>query len=114
MTDLLPAGAVVRLGDAQPGDVRPDDRPVGRGDGRTSAPQTLVIVATVASPSPQTNTATITGADQFDPIIANNTAAVVETPQLADLALSKTVDDPTPNVGDDHRLHGHARQQRPE
>ena len=63
-------------------------------------PQTLVIVATVASSSPQTNTATITGADQFDPIIANNTASVLETPQLADLALSKTVDDPRPNVGD--------------
>ena len=59
-----------------------------------------MIVATVTSSSPQTNTATITGADQFDPIIANNTAAVLETPQLADLALSKTVDDPRPNVGD--------------
>ena len=59
-----------------------------------------MILATVVSPSPQTNTATITDADQFDPVTANNTASVVETPQHADLVLTKTVNDPTPNVGD--------------
>ncbi len=66
----------------------------------TSLPQTLVILAQVASPSPLTNSVTITHADQFDPIVANNAAAVLETPQLANLVLSKTVDNPTPNVGD--------------
>ena len=64
------------------------------------SPQTLLILATVTSPSPQTNTATITHADQFDPNPGNNTASVAETPQQADLALSKSVNDPTPNVGD--------------
>ncbi len=100
VTDLLPAG-VTFVSDT------PSQGTYVAGTGRwtvgtvnVGTPQTLVIQAIVASSSPQTNTATITGADQFDPIIANNTAAVVETPQLADLALSKTVDDPKPNVGE--------------
>ena len=63
-------------------------------------PQTLVIEATVDSPSPQTNTATISASDQFDPNPGNNTASATVTPQQADLALTKTVSNPTPNVGD--------------
>ena len=65
--------------------------------GRT---QSLQITAMVASASAATNTATITHADQFDPNPGNNSASVVTTPQQADLALSKTVNDTTPNVGD--------------
>src|SRR5262249_10272854 len=64
------------------------------------APQTLLILATVVSPAAQTNTATIAHADQFDPDTNNNTASVTETPQQADLAVTKTVSNPTPNVGD--------------
>src|SRR5262249_13618618 len=41
-----------------------------------------------------------TNSDQFDPNTANNSASATETPQQADLALTKTVDNPTPNVGD--------------
>jgi uncharacterized repeat protein (TIGR01451 family) len=66
----------------------------------TTAAQTLLIRATVVSPGPQSNTATISAADQFDPDNSNNTANVTATPQQADLALSKTVSDATPNVGD--------------
>ena len=61
---------------------------------------TLLLQATVVSPNPQTNTATISGADQFDPDLANNTASATETPQQADLSLTKIVSDATPNVGD--------------
>ncbi len=64
------------------------------------SPQSILIRATVTSPAPQTNTATITASDQFDPVTTNNTASVVETPQQADLALAKTVSNPAPNVGD--------------
>jgi uncharacterized repeat protein (TIGR01451 family) len=64
------------------------------------SPQTLIITARVASPAALTNTGTITGADQFDPDLTNNAASVTETPQQADLFVSKTVSDPTPNVGD--------------
>ena len=54
----------------------------------------------MVSPAAQTNTATISDADQFDPNTGNNTASATETPQQADLAVSKTVSDATPNVGD--------------
>jgi uncharacterized repeat protein (TIGR01451 family) len=100
VTDLLPAGVTLVMATPSQGTYAPGTGLWAVGTVNVGTPQTLVIVATVASSSPQTNTATITGADQFDPIIANNTASVLETPQLADLALSKTVDDPRPNVGD--------------
>src|SRR5262249_35870330 len=70
------------------------------GAGRPGAPQTRTLTATVDSPSPQTNTATVSHSDQFDPDAGNNTASATETPQQADLALAKTVSNPTPNVGD--------------
>jgi uncharacterized repeat protein (TIGR01451 family) len=66
----------------------------------TTTPQTLTLTARVASPLPVTNTATVLHADQFDPDLANNTASATETPQQADLNLAKTVDNPTPHVGD--------------
>ena len=66
----------------------------------TAAPQTLLILATVVSPDAQTNTATITDADQFDPDTGNNTASTTLTPQQSDLALSKSVSNAAPNVGD--------------
>ena len=53
-----------------------------------------------SAPAPRPNTATITHSDQFDPNPGNNTASTVETPQQADLVLTKTVSNPTPNVGD--------------
>src|SRR5262249_36600513 len=66
----------------------------------TTTPQTLAIQATVASPAARTNTATVSHADQFDPVSGNNSASVTETPQQADLAVSKIVSNPAPNVGD--------------
>src|SRR5262249_11220403 len=60
----------------------------------------LVIQAKVISPNAQTNSATITHTDQFDPVTGNNTATATETPQQADLVLAKSVDNPTANVGD--------------
>src|SRR5262249_53879844 len=62
--------------------------------------KTLVIKAQVVSPDAQTNTATV-NAFQFDPDTSNNTASVTETPQQADLSVTKTVNNATPNVGDE-------------
>src|SRR5262249_49612785 len=45
------------------------------------AQATLVFHATVISPDAQTNTATITAADQPDPNDTNNTASATATPQ---------------------------------
>src|SRR5262249_26380812 len=61
---------------------------------------TLTFNAEVISSNPQTNTASISGADQFDPNTANNTASATEAPQQADLIMAKSVSNGTPNVGD--------------
>src|SRR5262249_32504222 len=66
----------------------------------TTATPTLLIQASVNSPNAQTNTATISDADQFDPNPDNNSASALQTPQQADLAVGKGVSNPTPNVGD--------------
>jgi uncharacterized repeat protein (TIGR01451 family)/fimbrial isopeptide formation D2 family protein len=65
-----------------------------------AATVTLLIEAEVVSGLPQTNTATVTTADQFDPDPTNNTDNVTETPLTADLAIAKSVNDPAPILGD--------------
>ena len=70
----------------------------------SGAVETLTIVATVLTPSSgpalsQTNTATASSTTP-DPNPGNNTGTATETPLQADLAVFKTVSDPTPNVGD--------------
>src|SRR5205085_1583863 len=47
-----------------------------------------------------TNTASVSHSDQFDPNTGNNQSGTTETPQQADLPLTKTVSNATPNVGD--------------
>ena len=65
-----------------------------------AATPNLTIQATVVSPNARsTNTATVDG-DQFDPNLSNNTDSTTADPQVADLALAKSVSDATPNVGD--------------
>src|SRR5262249_37414023 len=46
--------------------------------------------ATVVSPAPQTNTATVTGG-QFDPDLSNNAAGVTATPSAASSSLAGSV-----------------------
>jgi len=46
-----------------------------------ATPQTLVLQATVASSSSQTNTASINHSDQFDPNTSNNSASATITPR---------------------------------
>src|SRR5262249_42041149 len=61
---------------------------------------TLQIRATVVSRDAQTNTATVAGLNEKDPDSSNNHASATETPQQADLVLTKTVSNARPNVGD--------------
>ncbi len=63
-------------------------------------PLTLTIVATATSTGRSFNTVTITASDVWDPNDRNNTAKTPTDPQEADLVVSKTADDATPNVGD--------------
>ncbi len=76
-----------------------------------SGTATLHITATAGAPtiSGVTNTAEITAADQFDPDSTPNNhssgeddqSSVVVTARSADVSLSKTVDNSSPNVGQD-------------
>jgi uncharacterized repeat protein (TIGR01451 family) len=101
VSDLLPAGLAFVAATPSPGTTYNNVTGVWDvGSVASTATVTLQIQATVVSPNAETNTATITAADQFDPNTGNNKAEVTVTPQQADLDLSKTVNDPTPNVGD--------------
>src|SRR5262249_11510788 len=62
-------------------------------------PRTLTITATVDTETPLTNTAMVSHSDQSDPNTANNSSTVLETPQQADLGVTKTVSNTSPNVG---------------
>src|SRR5205814_305050 len=48
------------------------------------------VVAQVVSPDAQTNTAAVAGANEHDPNPSNNQASATETPQLADVSVTKT------------------------
>ena len=69
------------------------------------ATATLDVVATVTTIAAKVNTAQVTAADQFDPDSTPNNSQAAEddqdtetvTPNVADLSLTKTVDDSTPN-----------------
>jgi uncharacterized repeat protein (TIGR01451 family) len=100
VTDLLPAGLTMLTATPSQGTYNAATGLWDVGTVSPGSPQTLTIQTRVDSPTPQTNTATITHADQFDPVTANNTASATETPLQADLAVTKTVSNSTPNVGD--------------
>ncbi|MEI8306987.1 MAG: DUF11 domain-containing protein, partial [Chloroflexales bacterium] len=73
-----------------------------------STTTTLLIHARVTGVGPYTNTAQVSASDQHDPDSTpgngnpseDDQASVILTPQVADLSVRKTVDNPTPNVGD--------------
>ena len=89
VTDLLPAGLTFVSATPSQGTYNTRHRSLDVGTVSSGVPQTLSITATVVSPAAQTNTGTISDADQFDPNAANNTASATETPQQADLLWRK-------------------------
>ena len=69
---------------------------------------TLTIVATVNASGPYANTATISGTE-VDPTPGNNTSTSTPVPvPQTNLAVSKTVSNPTPNVGSNVNLYHHS------
>ncbi len=60
---------------------------------------TLQIVATVLGTATVTNTASKTHEDQTDPNLANDSSSATLTGQAADIVVTKTVSNPTPNQG---------------
>ena len=73
----------------------------------SGASATLQIAASVTSTGIKTNTTQVTAADQFDPDSTPNNSVAMEddqasaslTPASADLSLVKTVNNPSPNIG---------------
>ena len=100
LAELLPAGFSFVSATASQGSYAPGVGVLTVGTLGLATPATLSVTATVMSPGTLTNTASINAADQFDPDTANNSATVTVSAQQADLALTKTVSNPTPNVGD--------------
>src|SRR5262245_3855530 len=98
--DLLPAGLTFVSATPSQGIYNSGTGVWNVGTVTTATPQTLLIQASVATASARTNTATISHSDQVDPNTSNNSASATETPQQADLRLSKTVSNATPNFGD--------------
>ncbi len=98
--DALPAG--FDFGSATPsqGDYDSGTGVWGVGTLAPNAGATLVIDATAAAGAGGfrwTNTATVAACDQLDPVAGNDSAQAVVLVAGADLALTKTVDNPTPN-----------------
>ncbi len=98
--DMLPAAVGYLSSTAAKGSYDPATRTWTIGTIANGATESLTIDATVVSPNPLANTAVITHADQFDPILANNQSTAFVTPLQADLQIGKTVSNPTPNVND--------------
>src|SRR6202011_3319059 len=100
LQDLLPAGLTLVAANPSQGIYNSTFGGWTIGTINNGASVTLTLSARVVSPNAQRNTATISHADQFDPNPGNNSSSVTETPQQADLAITKTVNNTTPNVGD--------------
>jgi uncharacterized repeat protein (TIGR01451 family) len=90
VTDLLPAGLSFVSATPSQGSYNAGTGVWSVGSLAVSGSATLLIQATVTSPNPMTNTASISHSDQVDPNTANNTATITVTPQQADLAVQKT------------------------
>jgi uncharacterized repeat protein (TIGR01451 family) len=97
--DTLPAGITITSANVSTGTINVADRTWSISSLANGGTAIGILKGTVTSPTTTPNVVAITGADQFDPNTANNTATAAVTPQTADLSLTKTVDKPTPNVG---------------
>jgi uncharacterized repeat protein (TIGR01451 family) len=103
ISDLLPAGVTYSSDTASQGTYDDSSGLWTVGTRANGASATLDISATVdAGTAAQTitNTASVTSVDQGDQTPANNSDSAALTVQSADLAVTKTVDDPIPNEGD--------------
>src|SRR5207253_2104688 len=94
--DLLPAGLTYHSSTPSQGSYNSTTGVWSVGTVPTATPQTLTIQARVVSAAARTNTAVVNHSDQFDPDSTDNTGSATETPQQADLAVSKTVSSARP------------------
>src|SRR5262249_48655858 len=100
VTDLLPTGLAFVSATPSQGTYNNTTGVWTVGTVTTAMPQTLQIQARVLSPNPQTNTATISGADQPDSNPNYNTASAPEPPHRPPLETTNTVTTATPTIAD--------------
>src|SRR5262249_20188729 len=98
-TDLLPTGLGLVSAAPSQGAYNSATGLWTVGQVEVAATATLTVMAQVLGPNPATNVTTVSQADQFDPDATNNTASATETPQQADLHLTKAVSNARPNAG---------------
>ncbi|HEU5089706.1 MAG TPA: DUF11 domain-containing protein, partial [Roseiflexaceae bacterium] len=99
LTDMLPAGLAFVSATPSQGSYTSATGVWNVGTLANGASATLQIVATVTQPGAITNTASVSGSDQFDPDAANDSGSASLNGQQADLSIEKFVDDEAPNVG---------------
>jgi uncharacterized repeat protein (TIGR01451 family) len=107
VTDLLPAGMTFVSANASQGSYVSGTGVWTVGTINTGASATLTVVATVTTSTQKVNTAAVTAADQgdIDSTPGNqattpnedDTASATVNPNVADLSVTKTVDNATPN-----------------
>src|SRR5262249_7780117 len=100
LQDLLPSGLIFVSATPAQGNYDSTSGTWTVGTVANGTSTTLLLRATVTSPGAETNVASVSASDVYDPNSANNSAQAVVTPQQADLHLIKSVNNPTPNVGD--------------
>jgi uncharacterized repeat protein (TIGR01451 family) len=100
VSDLLPDGLLLVKATPSQGIYDPVTGIWQLGTVDTILPATLTLQAKLTDCDPHTNTAYIVHSDQSDPNLDNNSASADETPKSADLQVTKTVDNPTPSLGD--------------
>ena len=99
VTDALPTGLMYLSSSATQGSYNSTTGVWTVSSLANGASVILLIHAKVIGSNPTTDTATITAADQIDPVSSNNSQSASVTPQVTDVAVTKTVDHPSPNVG---------------
>ncbi len=94
--DVLPAGLSLVSAVASQGSYDPATGLWYVGNLAASVSVTLTVTATATQGGTITNTACFYAMDQTDTVGTNNCASAVVSPQVADLSLTKTVDNTTP------------------
>jgi uncharacterized repeat protein (TIGR01451 family) len=98
VTDQLPTGVTFVSANAPAGTTYNSTTGIWTvGSLAVAQTRVLTVVANVTSPGVALNQATITSVDQNDDVPGNNTSSATTTTQQLDLAVTKSVDDSTPN-----------------
>jgi uncharacterized repeat protein (TIGR01451 family) len=108
VSDRLPVGLAFVAATPSQGSYDPVSGEWSVGALASGAQATLTIEVTVLGPGPFTNIAQVSASDQYDPDSTPNNDDASEDDQgfatlagdLADLSISKRVDNPTPNIND--------------